>query len=123
MVRDWRDDRIAELEAQLAERDRKIEELSAQVVSLLRRVAELEERLRTSSRNSSKPPSSDGPAVTPRLKKRPSGRKPGGQPGHKRHERVLVPPEKVHQVVPCIPKQCDECAGLLHGRGGRLSRR
>jgi transposase len=27
-----------------------------------------------------------------------------------------VPPEKVHEVVPCIPKQCDECAGLLHGQ-------
>jgi transposase len=116
VVHDWRDDRIAELEAQLAERDRRIEELSAQVASLLRRVAELEERLRTSSRNSSKPPSSDGPAVTPRPKKRPSGRKPGGQAGHKRHHRELVPTEEVNAVVPCIPKQCEECAGFLRGQ-------
>jgi transposase len=29
---------------------------------------------------------------------------------------VLVPPEKVHEVVPCIPKQCDACAGFLHGQ-------
>ena len=69
-----------------------------------------------SSRNSSKPPSSDGPRVKARPKKPSSGRKPGGQPGHERHERVLVPPEKVHEVVPCIPKQCEACAGLLHGQ-------
>ena len=27
-----------------------------------------------------------------------------------------MPPEKVQEVVPCIPKQCEACAGLLHGR-------
>jgi transposase len=116
VVHDWKDDRIAKLEAQLAERDRQIEELRAQVALLLRRVAELEERLRTSSHNSSKPPSSDGPAVTQRPKKRPSGRKPGGQPGHKNHSRELVPVAEVNAVVACIPKQCEECAGFLRGQ-------
>ena len=29
---------------------------------------------------------------------------------------MLVQPEKVHEVVLCIPKQCDACSGLLHGR-------
>jgi len=98
---DWRDERIAELEAQ--------------VCALLRRVAELEEQLRKSSRNSSKPPSTDGPAISPRPKKRPTGRKPGGQPGHDRHERELVPPEKVRKTIDCVPERCDGCAARLVG--------
>ena len=90
--------------------------LRRQIAELQAELAALKEALRKSSRNSSKPPSSDGPRVKARPKKPSSGRKPGGQPGHKRHERVLVPPEKVHEVVPCIPKQCEACAGLLHGQ-------
>jgi transposase len=123
VVRDWKDDRIAALEAQLAERDRQLAErdrqlaeLKAQVMSLVARVAELEERLRTSSRNSSKPPSSDGPAVKRRPKKPATGRKPGGQPGHKRSDRALVPEEKLRQRIECIPERCDECSGRLFGR-------
>lgn len=106
---DPRDEEIAELRRQLAERDTIIAQLRAEL-------AALKEAFAKSSRNSSKPPSSDGPGAKARPKKSRSGRKPGGQPGHKRHERVLVPPEKVHEVVPCIPKQCDACAGLLHGQ-------
>lgn len=116
VARDWKDDRIAELEAQLAERDRQIGELKAQIASLMARVAELEERLRTSSRNSSKPPSSDGPAVKRRPKKPPTGRKPGGQPGHKRTERARVPEEKLRHRIECIPERCDECNTRLFGR-------
>jgi transposase len=108
-VTDPRDELIADLRRQLAERDVIIAELRAEL-------AALKEAFAKSSRNSSKPPSSDGPGAKARPKKSRSGRKPGGQPGHKRHERVLVPPEKVHEVVPCIPKQCDGCAGLLHGQ-------
>jgi transposase len=50
---------------------------------LERRVKELEERLNQNSRNSSKPPSSDGPAkpVVKNLREK-TGRKPGGQPNH-----------------------------------------
>jgi uncharacterized coiled-coil protein SlyX len=75
VARDWRDDRIAELEREVAKRDAIIAEqqeriayLEAQVAALVARaaelvarVADLEEKLRTSWRNSSMPPSSDGP--------------------------------------------------------------
>jgi transposase len=44
-------------------RDERIAELEAMVAKLLARVADLEEKLAASSRNSSKPPSSDPPAV------------------------------------------------------------
>jgi transposase len=108
-VTDPRDEELAELRRQLAERDTIIAQLRAEL-------AALKEVLAKSSQNSSKPPSSDGPGAKARPKKSPSGRKPGGQPGHKRHERVLVPPDKVYEVVPCIPKQCDACTGFLHGQ-------
>lgn len=98
--RDSRDDRIAELEAMVAK--------------LMARVAELEEKLAASSRNSSKPPSSDPPTVT-REPKAPTGRKPGGQPGHKRHQRELFPPEKVRSVTDCKPARCGECHHGLRG--------
>lgn len=109
MMRDWRDDRIAEqdariaqLEAQLAERDRTIAGLSA-------RVAELEEQLRRCSKNSSKPPSSDPPWQLRGSKKPLSGRKPGGQPGHKKSERTPLPPEKVDETHEVWPAHCEHC--------------
>lgn len=109
VTQDWRDKRIEQLERENAE-------LKAQVARLLERVAKLEEELRKSSRNSSKPPSSDGPAVPPRPKKTPTGRMPGGQLGHEPHRRELVPAEKVRRIVECIPKRCDHCAASLRGR-------
>jgi transposase len=108
-VTDSRDEEIAELRRQLVERDEIIAELRAELSALKEAVAQ-------SSRNSSKPPSSDGPRVKTRPKKRPSGRKPGGQPGHKKHEREQVPPEKVHEIIACIPSLCEECAEPLHGK-------
>ena len=44
---------------------RALEAIAAQVATLTARVAELEARLRQTSANSSKPPSSDGPHVKP----------------------------------------------------------
>ena len=112
MTRDWRDDRIAELEAQLAERDRVI-------AQLLERVAKLEEQLRQSSQNSSKPPSSDPPWLLPKEKKKPTGRKPGGQPGHKKNERTLFPPERVDEIHEVWPERCEGCQHPF-GSGERL---
>ncbi|GHV55074.1 hypothetical protein FACS1894216_16460 [Synergistales bacterium] len=62
------------------------EELIALVYKLMAGITELEIRLNQNSSNSSKPPSSDGLAkpVTKSLRGK-SGRKPGGQLGHKGH--------------------------------------
>lgn len=125
MTRDWRDLRIEELERALIDRDRMIAELravvsaqAAQIAALTAKVIALETRLNASSRNSSRPPSSDGPAVRKsKSGKKPSGRPPGGQPGHKRHERPLVPVEEVDKVVSLAPNRCEVpcCKALLTG--------
>jgi transposase len=106
--REWRDELIDELRAVVARQQAEIEELK-------RRAAELEERLRTSSRNSSKPPSSDGPSK-PRPKRRKGKRpkrRPGGQPGHEKHDRELLPSEQVDKLTVVKPKQCERCSKPL----------
>jgi hypothetical protein len=71
----------------------------ALVQSFERRIADLEERLGKNSTNSSKPPSSDPPSVKRRPPAPASGRKRGGQPGHRHHSRALVPPERLRRVT------------------------
>jgi len=115
VARDWRDDRIAELERQVAVRDKTISELMAQVAALLARVAKLEEQARRSSRNSSQPPSGDGPAVAPRRSKTSTGKKPGAQKGHEKHARPLVPRDEVDKLVVLRPKRCRGCRASLVG--------
>src|SRR5438309_5996640 len=87
----------------------------ALVQSFERRIAELEERLGKDSTNSSKPPSSDPPSVKRRPPAPASGRKRGGQPGHRHHPRPLVPPERLRQVFECKPPSCRCCGHDLHG--------
>ncbi len=89
--------------------------VSVLVQSFERRIADLEERIGKNSTNSSRPPSSGPPSV-----KRPppapaSGKKRGGQPGHRRKARPLVPPEQVRQVIDCKPPRCRWCHQELHG--------
>src|SRR5271163_509840 len=72
---------------------------SAQIVLLTARVAELEAKLGKNSTNSSKPPSSTHPHAKPPQAKPKSPRRPGGQPGHEKHERALIPTEQCQQVV------------------------
>lgn len=107
-VVDPRDARIAELEALLRAALTRIADLEA-------RVADLTARLGQNSSNSSKPPSSDPPGVL-RKPKVPSGRKPGGQPGHKRSMRELVPVEEVDSLEVLVPDACGRCGRGLHGR-------
>src|SRR5450755_4455715 len=81
-------------------------------------IADLERQLalrKQNSTNSSKPPSSDGLAGEQRLRARrkKSRRKPGGQPGHQGAHRSLVPAERVNQVCPILPDQCQSCGEAL----------
>jgi transposase len=82
-------------------------ELRAVVAEQKAQIAVLQARLGGNSRNSSRPPSSDGygkPSATKRSLRERSGRKPGGQPGSPGHHlaRRDDPDETVtHAVVSC----------------------
>lgn len=92
-----------ELEALVASQAAVIARLEAEL-------AELRARLSSNSRNSSRPPSSDGLSKPPAERKkrslrRSSGRKQGGQEGHegKRLEPVATPGQRVEHP----PERCE----------------
>jgi transposase len=66
-------------------------------------------------RNSSLPPSTEHPHAKPAPRKEPSGKKPGGQPGHPKHERALIPTEQCQAVVTVKPESCRRCGERLTG--------
>lgn len=84
-----------------------------EVVRLRARVQELEARLGQNSTNSSRPPSSDPPQTPPRPPAPPSQRRRGGQPGHAPHQRAVLPPEQVDQIVTHWPTHCRGCQAPL----------
>jgi transposase len=89
-------------------------ELSARLERAEARIVELEAQLGRNSRNSSKPPSSDGPAKPPpkSLRGR-SGRRPGGQAGHRGQTlcQVAEPDRRVRHEPGC----CRGCGEDLAG--------
>ena len=85
-----------------------IEALGAEVVGLRAEVVELRRRLDRNSRNSSQPPSGDGPAVAPRRARREgSGRRAGKQPGAPGSTLVLV--DDPDEIVDHLPTACGGC--------------
>jgi transposase len=74
------------------------------MLTLLKRLAALESHLNRDSANSSRPPSTDSPAAKRkrRMKATPR-RKPGAQPGHPRHQQVLMEPTS---TIPLWPEAC-----------------
>ena len=96
--------RLPELAATQARLEALVEKLQTQVV-------ELTARLNQNSSNSSRPPSSDAPDVRAQRPAPPrSGRKPGGQPGHKGTTRCVLPPD---EIVACVPEACAHCGTAL----------
>jgi transposase len=99
----------------LAEALTMIERLLERIAALEAKVATLEEQLRQSSQNSSRPPSTDPPTVV-RSPARPlTGRRPGAQPGHTAQARALVPMAQVDRVVAIRPPRCRGCGAALRG--------
>lgn len=90
--------------------------LVAHVQVLETELATLHERVNRNSRNSSKPPSSDGPDVPSKPRQRAkSKRKRGAQPGHKGTARKLVPIEQVKDRYDVKPEVCRQCGHTLAG--------
>jgi len=82
----------------------------AQQAELIR---ELQARLGLTSRNSSKPPSSDPPGAPRPPRSKGKGRKQGGQPGHKGKTRPWFKPDDVDEFVAVRPSHCGGCARPL----------
>ncbi len=84
--------------------------LSDRIDELTERVAELEARLNMNSRNSSRPPSSDGLSKSSAQRKK-TGRPPGGKPGHKGGTLMMV--EDPDWIVVHAPGSCRTCGRSL----------
>jgi transposase len=115
MGRDWRDDRIEELERENAALRAENRKLRQRVAQLEARVQELEALLARNSGNSSRPPSSDPPGSPPPAPPKRTSRQRGGQPGHEKHSRPLVPRERVDRTVVVKPDACRRCGNVLEG--------
>ncbi len=92
--------------------------LMAQVVELRAEVVALKAELaqgRKTPENSSLPSSTLHPHAKPPGKKSKSKRNRGGQPGHPKAERELIPSAQCHDIVPLKPVQCRRCGTPLAG--------
>jgi transposase len=103
-----------DVSALIEELKRELAALRAENARLKQEVAALRRRLGQDSSNSSKPPSSDGPAKKPRIAgslRGVSGKTSGGQPGHRGDTlRPVANPDKIerHEAV-----QCGHCLAAL----------
>src|SRR5262249_3217382 len=98
----------------LERKDGEIAKRDARIQALEREVALLREKAELTSRNSSKPPSSDPPSAPPRPSRRKGKRSRGGQAGHAFHARPLseVAPGDVREYR---PERCARCGCELAG--------
>jgi len=92
--------------------------VEAMMLHYEQRIARLEAELagfRKNPQNSSLPPSSQHPhAKVPPARKN-SKKNRGGQPGHQRFERKLIPAEDCNEVVTVKPDTCRRCGSGLTG--------
>ena len=107
------------LERQLTEQVKrlteKIEPLNQTIAEQRQTIAaELREQLNKNSRNSSRPPSSDG-CKKPKSLRQPSGREPGGQAGHK--GRHLIIEQEPKEIISHMPSACVGCTSYEKCRG------
>lgn len=85
------------------------------VHALLTRIDDLEDRIKKSPQNSSLPPSTQHPHAKPVPAKPKSKKNRGGQPGHQKYERKLIPAEACTSVVTVRPRACRRCGTKLTG--------
>src|SRR5688572_17656435 len=100
------------------ERDERIAKLEADVAELRSQLRELQARLKQDSTNSSLPPSVNPWHGRKLAKKKKSARKRGGQPGHPAHLRERLPRERLQDVIPLVPQNCDACGATLPQEAG-----
>jgi transposase len=88
-----------------------INQLAEVIIELKKDNDLLREKLNNNSKNSSLPPSQD---LKKKKKIRPaSGRKRGGQPGHKASQRLVIPLSQVNKVIDCKPIETCDCGNKV----------
>jgi transposase len=93
-----------------------IRALLAEIVALRARIEELERQAKGKTpQNSSLPPSTQHPHARPQPPRRKSKKKRGGQPGHEKHARPLIPSEQCAETIPLRPTECRRCGVKLSG--------
>ena len=107
------EDRNKDLEIENEVFKKALETKGIKISELLEEIAELKRRVNMNSSNSSKPPSTDGfkKPRTRSLRKR-SGRRPGGQPGHKGNNMTIH--HEPDSIVLHHPSECNGCPNRDH---------
>lgn len=108
------------LQERVKQQDQRIEELEGQLLKERLRNLELEKRLAKDSRNSSKPPSSDGYKRQQNRREK-SQKRSGGQEGHSGHHLAHV--GTPDEVVEHRARQCQHCQRLLPQNEGIVNER
>jgi hypothetical protein len=94
-----------------------VESLLVQMADMRAEIEDLKTRVkRLTPQNSSLPPSTQHPHARPTAKPKTKGkRKRGGQKGHRRAVRELVPVERCEKVIALHPEHCRPCGEGLVG--------
>ncbi len=99
---------VEEMEQQIGKLEKKLTEVLTVQEQLL-------EKVNQTSKNSSLPPSSDPPGVEKKQTIKKSGKKRGGQPGHKGSSRELYPIKDCSEIIEHHPQECPSCGEALSG--------
>ena len=110
---------LQKLRVQVEEQVAQIQLQTEQIQLQAARIQELENLKKKNSSNSSKPPSSDSFVKKTRSLRRSSGKKVGGQTGHKGHalEQVSNPDET---IILEVPTHCEACQRALEKNAGEI---
>jgi len=108
---------IEHYQAKIEHQEAKIEHYEARIAQLEARIAELEAQLNQNSRNSSRPPSTDG-FKRPKRPRKKGERPPGGQVGHKGQTLEMADPDQIETHTVSTDEKCGASLekSINHGR-------
>lgn len=92
---------------------RELDAALARIAALEAQTRDLLAQQQRNSSNSSVPPSANPLDAPKPVVKSPTGKRRGGQPGHRGHHRLRLPPERVNEVVVYKPHTCEGCHAAL----------
>jgi transposase len=100
---------------EISQRDKLVAAQQRRITKFTQQLSLAEEKLRSSSQNSSKPPSSDPLSKPKRPVRSLTVNRRGGQAGHPLHARKLTSIENVTSVTDHRPERCGKCDAPLSG--------